>query len=172
MRGALSIVCMSIAVFVWPNAASARCVPLPFQVQAAHSPVVVRGRPVATRREVAVGDPPVGFTVTILAVERVWKGQVPSTVHLYQPIDHDFLDMTKYIGVDFVVFGEALTSDERKRFFPSEGIVALSISPCTSKSVREGNVGALGPSRPPTDVRSAPAGVSDLPDLPSGRLKR
>src|SRR5262245_36261100 len=83
MRAALPIVCVSIGVFVWPTATSARCAALPFKVQAVHSPVVVRGRPVATRREVVAGELAV-FMVTTFTVERVWKGQVPSTVHLYQ----------------------------------------------------------------------------------------
>ena len=153
MRATFPIVCVSIAMLLWPITASARCPSLTFKQSAAFSPVVVRGRPVATRREITIGKLRAGFMVTTFAVEGVWKGRVPSTVHLYELISHDALDVTRYLDVDLVVFGQELTSEERDAFRPPDGIVALSIVPCASKPAREGNVAALGPSRPPTDVR-------------------
>src|SRR5688572_32669031 len=107
MCARFSIVCVSIAVLLWPITTSGRdCGSSTFALAAAASPVVVRGRPVATRHDIAVGRLPFGFSVTIFAVQRVWKGDVPSTIHLYQMISSESLDMTKQTGVDFMVFAQ------------------------------------------------------------------
>ena len=173
MRAPFSIVCLLITVFLRPITASARdCGSATFELAAAASPVVIRGRPVATRHDVAVGQIPFDFTVTIFAVQSVWKGDVPSTVHLYQPGGYDSLNMTKYTGVDFMVFAQELTQDQWNAFLPPRDIVALLMNYCVSKPTREGSVAALGPSRPPSDVRRPPVVLPGLPDLPPSPRKR
>ena len=123
MRAVFSIVCLTIGVALWPITASARdCGSSTFELAAVASPVVVRGRPITTRHDIAVGKLPfglsAGFSVTTFAVQRVWKGNVPSTIHLYQMISSESLDMTKHTGVDFMVFAQELTPDLWKAFLP------------------------------------------------------
>jgi hypothetical protein len=171
-RAAFSLVCVSI-VLLRPITASARdCGSTTFELAAAASPIVIRGKPVVTRHDIAAGKVPFEFTVTIFAVQSVWKGRVPSTVHLYQPIGADSLDMTKYSGVDFMVFAQELTRDLWNAYLPRQDIDALMLNYCLSKPVRDGSIAPLGPSRPPSDVRPPPVVVPGLPDLPPSPLKR
>jgi hypothetical protein len=173
MRAPFSIVCLLITVFLRPITASARdCGSATFELAAARSPIVVRGRPVVTRHDIAVGQIPFGFTVTLFAVQSVWKGDLPSTVHLYQPRGLHSVDMTQYTGVDFMVFAQELTQELSNAFLPPRDIVALLMNYCVSKPTREGSVARLGPSRPPSDVRPPPVVLPGLPDLPPGPGKR
>ena len=127
--------------------AAGECVSATFEQAAKAYPIVFAGKALSSVDHVP-GDRGM-FSETTFQVERVWKGNPPKQVSLYQPLFAERIDFTGVTGVEYVVFARPLSSDERIRYSVPPNVAAFHVDSCVSKPTIKGDVASLGKSYPP-----------------------
>jgi hypothetical protein len=129
--------------------AARECVsPSSLELTAKYFPVVLSGRAVSSRDEVLSDDRGM-FSEVVFNVQRLWKGNTPRQIRLYQPITPDRIQFGDAIGVEYVVFARELSAAQRVLYSVPPNVTGLTIDYCASKPASGRDLTPLGKSRMP-----------------------
>ena len=141
------IAVVTLAMTLCASNVAGECVGMTFEQSAKFFPIVLAGKAISSGdRALANGRGMVSDTT--FQVERVWKGDVPKQINLYQRVTADSIDFADVIGVEYIVFAKPLTADERISYSVPPDVAAFDVNFCLSQPASKGNV--MGKSYPPS----------------------